>query len=115
MARGGARIGAGRKKDPKIALIKEFTAAIKKGELMLREECTGDLDPNFMPMDHFLKVMRHPSEPKDRRDRAAAVLLPFCHAKAGETGKKGAKKDAADNASTGKFGMSRAPSLKALN
>ena len=113
MARGGARIGAGRPKDPKVSLIKEFTAAIT-GEFVGRDEPVGDLDPDLMPMDHFLKVMRDPSESKDRRDRAAAVLLPFCHAKAGEVGKKGAKQAAAENASTGRIAMSRAPGLKVV-
>ena len=43
------------------------------------------------------------------RLNAAVALMPYVHAKAGETGKKDAKQDAAKKASAGKFAPSHAP------
>ena len=123
MARGGARPGAGapkgdrngkrKMKVPKIAPPGEavdkiigtnYTTAIL--------DDVEEIDPNLTPLDHFLKVIRDPLESKDRRDRAAAVLLPFLHEKAGaKGGKKEEKESAAKNAAKGKFAVPSAPRL----
>jgi phage terminase small subunit len=66
-------------------------------------------------MEYLLSVMNDPEADKGRRDRAAAVLAPFMHARAGETGKKEARKDAAGLVSAGKFGQATAPKLVVNN
>ena len=71
-----------------------------------------EIAPDITPLDHFLKVIRDPLESKDRRDRAAAVLLPFMHEKAGGgKGKKEERDDAAKKAASGKFAVPSAPRL----
>jgi phage terminase small subunit len=111
MARGGARPGAGRKKDPKNDLIRELTATIKGGAKPPREllpaapVVTDEVpDPTLTPLDYLLRIVRDPTKPETDRVRAAALALPFCHAKPGEKGKKGEKEHAAKSAaSSGKF------------
>lgn len=66
-------------------------------------------DPDLTPMDFLLNVMRNPFERSDRRDKAAALLLPFQHVKAGETGKKEDRKKAASDAASGKFAVPKPP------
>lgn len=66
------------------------------------------------PKAYALKIMNDPNEDKTRRDRMCALLLPFCHPRAGEgKGKKEEKEDKAANAGKGKFAPS-APPLKVV-
>lgn len=66
MPKGGKRPGAGRppgsvtKRSRRIADM----AARGKGEL---------------PLQYFLRIMRDPRQPKDRRDRLAIAAAPFIH------------------------------------
>jgi phage terminase small subunit len=117
MARGGVRAGAGRPKgtikevtkQPRRAKAGEPLPAISKPPT---PEPVEEIDPNLTPLDHFLKVIRDPLESKDRRDRAAAVLLPFCHEKAGaKGGKKEEREDAAKKAASGKYAVPVPPRL----
>lgn len=123
MARGGARPGSGRKKDPKNVLIEAMTSAIKGGKVppviptLPAASCveSDELpDPDLQPLDYLLNIVRNPQKPEDARMRAAALALPFCHAKPGEKGKKAAKLDAATSAASGKFSTPQPPRLKAV-
>jgi len=117
MARGGFRPGAGRPK----GTIKEVTKQPRRSKVgeplpaipaTLAPETIEEIAPDLLPLDHFLKVIRDPLESKDRRDRAAAVLLPFLHEKAGaKGGKKEEREDAAKKAASGKFAVPSAPRL----
>jgi hypothetical protein len=66
--RGGLRPGAGRPRGSK-------TVDLGGG---------GD----ELPAEHLLRVMRDPKADLLRRDRAAALLLPYFHARAEPIGKK---------------------------
>lgn len=91
---GGKRAGAGRPKKPVEPL------AVK-----------GQFDD---PLDFLKQVMNDmAADPKLRVD-AAKAMAPFVHAKKGESGKKSAKKDAAE-AVASKFGPPRAPRLVVNN
>jgi hypothetical protein len=37
-----------------------------------------------LPLDYLLDVMNDASAPPERRDKAAAVALPFCHSRPAE-------------------------------
>jgi hypothetical protein len=63
--RGGRRPGAGRKPGAK---------SRKTLEIALAATAAG-LDP----VTYLLGVMRDPTVDADRRDRAAAMVLPYCH------------------------------------
>lgn len=122
MARGGARPGAGRKKDPKNVLIKAMTSAIKGGTVppvispVPPPPTTDEMpDMDLQPLEYLLNIVRNPQKPEDARMRAAALALPFCHAKPGEKGKKEEKRDAAASAASGKFGTPQPPRLKAVS
>jgi hypothetical protein len=69
---------------------------------------------NQTPLEFVLSVMRDKEIDVNRRDRMAALALPFCHPKAGEKGKKEEKSEKAKAASSGKFAPSRPPALKAV-
>ena len=116
MARGGVRPGSGRKKDPKNDLIRAVTSAIKTvGAVTLPTSAipndVAEVDPNLTPLDYLLGIVRDPSKSESDRVRAAALALPFVHAKPGEAGKKESKQQAAANAATGKFAVPMAPRL----
>lgn len=87
---GGFRIGAGRPKKAKQA------EAIQAG---------------LTPMEYLLGVMRNPENTLARRTRAAALLLPYMHAKPGGAGVKDARQIAGEKAASGKFAVPRAPRL----
>ena len=97
MARGGYRPGAGRPK------------GIDKQNQERLAQKIANADPNMTPLDFILSIVRDPTEDMDTRLRAAAIAAPFCHAKAGEKGKKDERKDAAAKASMGKFMTPAAP------
>src|SRR5262245_44431023 len=42
-------------------------------------QCTAN--PNMMPLDYMLKVMRNPEIDPVRRDRMAVAAAPYCHGK----------------------------------
>lgn len=122
MARGGARPGAGAPKGDrngmrkgkvsKIAQPGEYIPAISQEQHTAAVESVEAIPADLTPLDHFLKVIRDPLESKDRRDRAAAVLLPFMHEKAGGgKGKKEEKDEKAKKAASGKFAVPQAPRL----
>ena len=61
------------------------------------------------PLAFLLALVNEPTADMRLRLNAAVALMPYVHAKAGETGKKDAKQDAAKKASAGKFAPSHAP------
>lgn len=88
---GGNRPGAGRPKKP----------------AKLPEAIQIDLTP----LEYLLGVMRNPENTLARRTRAAALLLPYMHQKAGAKGKKDAQQDAGEKAASGKYAVPCAPRL----
>lgn len=139
MARGGARPGAGaprgdrngqRKKKlltkievPKIdapGIVDKPPVADKPRELAPPPPPVAPIAgvddapvATLQPLDYFLAIMRDPAQPADRRDRAAAVILSFCHAKPGEKGKKGEREEKAAAAASGRFAAPAPPRLVA--
>lgn len=119
MARGGARPGAGAPKGDRNGKRKmKVSKILPPGEVLPAETKPQAPDPlevippDLTPMDHFLKVIRDPTQSPDRRDRAAAVLLPFMHEKAGaKKGKKEEQGEKAKTAASGKFAVPSAPRL----
>ena len=87
--RGGTRPGAGRP---------------KSGPVLL-----PDLPATNDPLAFLLALVNEPTADMRLRLNAAVALMPYVHAKAGETGKKDAKQDAAKKASAGKFAPSHVP------
>jgi hypothetical protein len=65
MAKGGKRVGAGRKRGSLTKRTREVARAVAK---------TG-----ITPLEYMLKVMRNPRADADRRDRMAAAAAPFMH------------------------------------
>jgi hypothetical protein len=67
MARGGKRVGAGRK-----------PGAVSKSSEEARRKAaeTGET-----PMEYMLRVMRDPTVDHDRRDKMAQAAAPYVHAK----------------------------------
>jgi len=43
------------------------------------EAARARVDMNMTPVDYLLSVMRDPTAPVDRRDRAAAAVAPYVH------------------------------------
>jgi hypothetical protein len=99
MPRGGFRPGAGRPKgakdkNPSQSKAKEMDAATQQRD----------------PLKYVLDVMSDPYVDEARRDRMAAIALPFCHPKKGEgAGKKNEQKKKAEDALNGKFKPRPAP------
>lgn len=96
MTHGGLRPGAGRPRGSRNKHPKEDIAAAAAAE-------------NLTPLAFMLRVMNDPKEDVRRRVRAAISALPYCHARAVESGKKDAAKSKAEAASAGKFSPSRSP------
>lgn len=100
MARGGYRVGAGRP---------------RKGENRSKEKPSDQMSaaPSVFvertPLEHMLMVMNDINESSARRDRMAIAAAPFVHPRAGESGKKEAKAEAAKRAGTGRFAPSAPP------
>ena len=103
MARGGARIGAGRpKKSGKAKPPEAQKSDIPEGE-------PGPPD-NYTPLEYMLRVMNNPSETAARRAWAAQSAAPYCHPRKGEgAGKKEEKADRARSAGSGKYAASPPP------
>ena len=87
--RGGVRPGAGRP---------------KSGPVLL-----PDLPATNDPLAFLLALVNEPTADMRLRLNAAVALMPYVHAKAGETGKKDAKQDAAEKAASGKFVSTNPP------
>jgi phage terminase small subunit len=87
---GGARPGAGR--PPKEPNLSTSTALLTKD-----------------PKDFLTAVMNDPETDMKVRTDAAKALMPYVHGKIGEQGKKGAQKEAAKGATTGRFAPSAPP------
>lgn len=109
MARGGYRPGAGRppgsgkgQKEPDGSIHDEGAA----------EPCASDLEPTERtPLEYMLAVMNDQTADAARRDRMAIAAAPFVHGKIPEGGKKDALKEAAKEASGGKFKQGQPPNL----
>lgn len=108
MSRGGPRVGAGR---PKKAENRPGKAAPANQSTADQTNVSLPVDPKKDPLDYMLAVMNDTSLDAGRRDRMAVAAAPYLHAKAGESGKKDAKVQAAKKASTGKFAPSAPPRL----
>ena len=87
--RGGVRPGAGRPKSEPVLL--------------------PDLPTTNDPLVFLLALVNEPTADMRLRLNAAVALMPYVHVKAGETGKKDEKREAAKKASAGKFAPSHAP------
>lgn len=87
MPRGGKRPGAGRKAE--------------KLSTPMNED----------PRAFLLAVMNDPNASAKTRLDAARSLMPYEHARKGESGKKESRRDAAEEAARGRYGAQRAPKL----
>lgn len=96
MAKGGYRPGAGRP---------------RKGEDAVRDELKNIPKVYETPLEYMLDVMNDPEVDPGRRDRMAIAAAPFVHAKAGESGKKETKQEAAKKAEAGRFAPAEPPRL----
>lgn len=94
MARGGIRCGSGRPKGAK-----------NKSAMVIETPSTND------PKEFLLSIMNDVNADPRARIDAAKCLMPFCHPKLGEGGKKDQKQDAAKAASQGKFAPKAPPKL----
>lgn len=83
--RGGYRAGAGRPKGSKTA----------------RMTATTTSEAGASPLDFPLSVMRDDAQPVETRMRAAALVLPFLHAKPAPIGAKAAREAEAETAERG--------------
>lgn len=127
MPRGGARLGAGRPKGPPGAKKAADIAALvvetmtKQAKTHAAPEIPPPPPPELPtsittkyddPLDFLKAVMNEPMVPLITRQDAAKALMPFKHAKIGETGKKAAAAEKAKQTAS-KFGPGRPP-LKAV-
>lgn len=112
MARGGYRPGGGRPKgstDTK-PRKRRSDAKSRKPKAPKSKPKQEASDPNMMPLDYMLKIMRDPNTDEATRNRMAIAAAPFVHPRAGEAkGKKEEKADRARAASSGKFAPARPP------
>jgi len=109
MARGGYRPGAGRPKGTTKA--QEGVEGTIHDEAAA-EPCASDLEPVARtPLEYMLAVMNDQTADAARRDRMAIAAAPFVHGKVPEGGKKDALKEAAGEATKGKFAPAQPPKL----
>lgn len=78
--RGGRRPGAGRKPNIANKTTQEFT------EKLLKE------NPDFMPLNYLIAILRDPTAAQKRKDWAAQQAAPYMHPKLSTTVLKGDKK-----------------------
>jgi len=117
MARGGARVGAGRPKTSR--------ASKEPAKKEVRKQGSRDGIPSaaahdasgakLTPLDYMLKIMNSDEADDGRRDRMAVAAAPFVHTKMGEGGKKEQKQEAAKTAARSKFAPAAAPKLVVNN
>lgn len=103
MPRGGARVGAGRKKKTAPRDV-ELTPA----------DPTPPSPEGELPLEYMLRVVRDHTADPSRRDRLAVAAAPYCHAKVGESGKKDAAKEAAKQAAGGRLRAQKVPPKLAI-
>lgn len=107
MPRGGKRPGAGRKVGSKSRT--GFVAKVAR-----IEQPVEVVDPNLMPLDYMLAVVRDPNAEWKRRDDLAKAAAPFCHERLTpkeNTKREDRQKNAEKSASRGRFVPSAAPKL----
>ena len=90
--RGGSRPGAGRPRSGAASVIKIEV-----------DPLSAALTADITPLQYMLGVMRDPTASTSRRDRAAALAAPYCHARATDAagGKKAMAQTAAATAGHG--------------
>lgn len=93
MARGGARVNAGRPKKAALAKPISVPADIKKAARL----------SGMTPLDYMLTVMNDAGADDLRRDRMAVAAAPFVHSKPSDSpvGKKEQAQEAAKTAGSG--------------
>lgn len=116
---GGARPGAGRKPQPKktnigVVVAKEKkraaqVAPVEAPALSTKDDVTIGNVGTTDPLEFLESVMRNPLAEDSLRVRAAVTVAQYRHAKKADAGKKGAKADAANKASTGRFAPAAPP------
>jgi phage terminase small subunit len=129
MPRGGARVGAGRPKNPgppkkRVRTRVKAAAKVKPAVPVVPEAKpdpvvtppapVGDHE-DLLPLAYMLEVMNDPSADARRRDTMAVAAAPYLHPKQGEAGKKDQRNDKAKSASAGKFAPAAAPKLVVHN
>lgn len=141
MARGGARVGAGRPKGsvkdaaPKVATsakVKAQKPAARKRAATQkpsrhRVDVPGAVVPAIdpgsepavmeqkTPLEYMLTVMNDPRVDGGRRDRMAVAAAVYLHSKQGEKGVKANRSAAAKTAGAGRFAPSAPPRLVSNN
>lgn len=117
MPRGGARVGAGRKKGggaSSPAPQKDADARHQARQKDYETLPAGGFE-ELEPLAYMLRVMNDPTVDANRRDRIAVAAAPYVHAKIGEGGKKEKKQDRAEEIGKGRFAVASAPRLVARN
>ena len=130
MPRGGVRMGAGRPKGPPGAkkaadiaalVVETMQKAAKAPKAPTPEPPPPAPLPSALakqyddPRDFLRGVMNDPEVPLVARQDAAKALMPYEHAKKGETGKKEAAADKAKAIGQSRFGQASPPPLKAVS
>lgn len=104
MARGGARVGAGRPKGSRSNpdITKDLKGVRKQAK-----------KAGMSPLEYMLAVMNNPEADQVRRDRMAVAAAPYVHEKAADTapGKKEARMAEAAAAAVDKFAPPPPPKL----
>lgn len=100
--------------DGKVVLPKgRPSKAVAELKKLVEEKQRFDNEPvemgNMTPLEYALNVMNDPREPKERRDRLCVAILPFCHVKQGEGGKREKAAEKAEKLSSGKFAAAPPP------
>jgi len=91
------------------------TPQLVKTEGKLPIEVVAEADNSKMtPLEYVLAAMRDPKVNVERRDRMAALALPFTQARPDGRGKKNERDEKAKAAGAGKFAPSAPPTLKAV-
>lgn len=97
-----------------ITVVAEASKLVKtEGNLPVDVVAEAD-NSKLTPIEYILAAMRDPKVSIERRDRMAALALPFTQARPDGRGKKNERDEKAKAASTGKFAPSAPPTLKAV-
>ena len=99
MARGGLRLGAGRKKRDSDAPA----TAPEKSNPKSNGNQTAAKSKRLSPLDYMLSVINDPEVDDGRRDRMAIAAAPYVHARAADA-KLGKKEEAEQAALTAERG-----------
>ena len=104
--RGGVRPGAGRPQKSNPPIVEVEAEALSAAALA----------DGVTPLQYMLTVMRDPAASTSRRDRMAALAMPYFHVRASDAaaGKKAQRQEQADEASSsGRFAVRPSPHLTA--